>query len=98
VNDDVVREERAIYALLVVVLAPVPISAIVQRAEFGGGATLCLIGAALGVLGLLASLRALRRPGLPAACAIVRQPAHDHARSKDRVRRDAARTERRRCG
>ena len=75
-DDDVVREERAMYAVLVVVLAPVPIIALAQRAEFSGSATLCLIGAVLGVVGLRATVRALRRPGLPSARAIESRKEH----------------------
>ena len=70
---DLEREERAIYIITILVLAPVVVVAIARRASFDGGTTLCLIAAVLGVIGVATSIaRRLRRPGLP--CARARQP------------------------
>ena len=70
---DVEREERAIYLIVIIALAPVVIVALARRVNFDSGTTLCLLGAVLGAIGLLASLaRAVRRPRLPNARARMR--------------------------
>lgn len=65
---DIQREERAIYALAIVMLLPVVIIALVECVEFGAGATLCLGAVVLGAIGLVASLlRRRERPRVPRA-------------------------------
>jgi hypothetical protein len=67
-DDEVEREERAIYLIVIAALAPVVVVAVVRNVDFGGGTTLCLTGVVLGAIGLMASVvRALRRPRLPRA-------------------------------
>ena len=55
------REERAIYIIIMVALAPVVVAALYHGgAAFDGGTTLSLLIVALGVIGLGAGVRAMR--------------------------------------
>lgn len=64
--DDIDREERALYAIAAVVLAPVVIVAVMSRVSFDGAPTLCLLVVVLALVGLAATLRR-RRSRLPRA-------------------------------
>ena len=65
--DDIEREERAIYAIITVAISPVLIALLVERGVFDAGATLSVIFGALGIVGLLAGLRAVYARRLPRA-------------------------------
>jgi hypothetical protein len=72
-DDDIQREERAIYLVAIVVLAPVVVLALVQRLSFDGGVTMCLATVVLGVIGLIATFLG-RRDRLPPARARKSHP------------------------
>lgn len=58
---EIQREERAIYIIILVALSPVLIAALIRDgAEIDGGTTLSFLIAMLGVLGLVAGVRAMR--------------------------------------
>lgn len=69
-EDDVRREERAIYVIAIVMLAPAVIVAIAST-SLGSGTTLCLVGAVLAAIGFA---RSMRRSRLPRA-RVVREAA-----------------------
>lgn len=66
-DEDIEREERAIYAIAIIALAPVVIVAVLRRAVFDGGTNLCLILVVLGAAGLLATYMRTTPPRLPRA-------------------------------
>jgi len=57
---DIQREERAIYLIILAAIAPVIIALAIHRDAIDSGGTLSLIVAGLGVIGLIAGLRAFR--------------------------------------
>ena len=67
-DDEIEREERAIYAIAILALLPVVIVTLVQRMDWDFGTTVSLGIVLLGVLGLVMSfVRWRRRPRLPRA-------------------------------
>jgi hypothetical protein len=64
---DIEREERGIYAIITMASAPVVIGLAVEGGVFDGGSTLSLAMAAVGVVGLVAGLRAVVGHKLPRA-------------------------------
>lgn len=60
-NDEIVREERAIYIIILVALAPVVVSLVYHGAHtIDGGTTLSLLIVACGIVGLAACVRKMR--------------------------------------
>jgi hypothetical protein len=58
---EIEREERAIYIIILAALSPVVIAALYRGgAALDGGTTLSFLIVALGVLGLVAGIRAMR--------------------------------------
>jgi hypothetical protein len=85
VDEDIEREERTIYTIAIVALAPVVIVAIVQRVHFDGGTSLCLLFVVLAAIGLVTTLAGNWRRHLPHARVYERphnrkSTAHRHAR------------------
>ena len=66
---EIEREERAIYAIVIAAMLPVIIGLAVEGNAIDGGGAVSLILVSLGVVGLVASLRAILRPRLPRASA-----------------------------
>jgi len=60
-STDIEREERAIYAVAIVVLLPVVIIALARHLTFDGGTTVCLGAVVLGAIGLVGSVTRTRR-------------------------------------
>lgn len=88
VDEDIEREERAIYTIAIVALAPVVIVAIVQQVQFDGGTSLCLLFVVLAAIGLVTTLAGRRRRHLPQARIYDRtrtrgRTGHHHARRHD---------------
>jgi hypothetical protein len=72
-------EARIIYILLIVVTAPFIAAPLVRRESIGAGTSVCMLLAALGIVGLVADWR--KRTRLPRACVWERE--------RERARRDA---------
>lgn len=68
-DGEIEREERAIYAIVVAAMLPVIIGLGVEGNAIDGGGAVSLILVSLGVVGLVASIRAVLRPRLPRASA-----------------------------
>ncbi len=66
-HDAIAREERDIYAIIVAASLPVVIGLLIEGGSMDGGATLSLLLVAVGVVGLLAGLRALVARRIPRA-------------------------------
>jgi len=66
-HDEIAREERDIYAIIVAATLPVVIGLLIEGGSMDGGATLSLLLVAVGVIGLLAGLRAFVARRLPRA-------------------------------
>jgi len=64
---DIEREERGIYAIITMASAPVVIGLALEGGVFDGGSTLSLALVAVGVVGLLAGLRAIVARKIPRA-------------------------------
>jgi hypothetical protein len=97
-SKDIEREERAVYAIAIVVLAPVVIVAVMRRVHFDGGTSLCLLFVVLAVIGLITTTARSRPPQLPRARihGQVDTPPRGAARCRARRRfapRDHARVE-----
>lgn len=56
-DQDIEREERAIYLILLAVCTPILISLLIRRGVIDGGDTVILIVVGLGIAGLVAGLR-----------------------------------------
>jgi uncharacterized membrane protein YqjE len=67
VDEDIEREERAIYAIAIIALAPVVIVAALRRVHFDSGASLCLLFVVLAAAGLVTTIVRGRRQHLPRA-------------------------------
>jgi hypothetical protein len=66
-DDDIRREERAIYAIVAAVACPVVIGVAIEGTALDGGAALCLVLASLAIAGIVAGARAITRSRLPRA-------------------------------
>ena len=70
-DDEIVREERQIYAIVMAASGPVVLGLLLEGGSMDGGTTLSLVLVVLSVIGLIAGLaagaRALSRPKLPRA-------------------------------
>jgi hypothetical protein len=73
VDEDIEREERAIYSIVIVALAPVVIVAALRRVNFDGGTSLCLLFVIPALVGLAATVVRARRPRIPRARALDRR-------------------------
>ena len=60
-DQDIEREERAIYLILIAVCTPIVVSLLIRGGVIDGGNTLILIVVSLAVCGLLAGLGVTRR-------------------------------------
>jgi hypothetical protein len=68
--DDIAREERAIYAIIVAAGAPVIVAAAIQGGTIDSGTTLCIVIVVVGLFGLWWRLRS--RDRLPRATQLRR--------------------------
>lgn len=66
-DSEIESEERAIYAIVAVVMTAVVIGVITDGAPLDGGAGLSLLLGALAIAGLVAGIRAVTRSRLPVA-------------------------------
>lgn len=75
-NDDIEieREERAIYAIVIAAMLPVVIGLTLEGSSIDGGGAISLLLVSLGVVGLVASVRALLRSRVPRARARFTRP------------------------
>jgi hypothetical protein len=53
VEDEADREERAVYAIIALAVAPVIVAVAIQGGVIDGGTTLCLLVAVIGVAGAI---------------------------------------------
>jgi hypothetical protein len=63
-DDDraIASEERVIYVAMIVAVLPVLVAALVRGGPIGGGTSLCIAIAALGMVGLASRIRRRRVP------------------------------------
>jgi hypothetical protein len=52
-DDDADREERTVYAIIALAVAPVIVAVAIQGGVIDGGTTLCLVVAVLGAVGAI---------------------------------------------
>ena len=71
---EIEREERAIYAIIIGAMLPVVIGLTLEGATIDGGGAISLLLVSLGVVGLVASVRALVRSRVPRARARFTRP------------------------
>ncbi len=64
---EIEREERAIYWIITIAISPVVIGLLLKRTVIDAGGTLSLILVSLGIVGLLAGLRAFTASRVPRA-------------------------------
>ncbi len=64
---EVETEERAIYGIITLAACPVVIGVVIEGGTLDAGGTMSLMIVVLGVIGLLAGLRAFSKPRLPPA-------------------------------
>jgi hypothetical protein len=75
-NDEIEieREERAIYAIVIAAMLPVVVGLTLEGATIDGGGAISLLLVSLGVVGLVASVRALLGSRVPRARARFTRP------------------------
>jgi hypothetical protein len=76
--DEVEREERAIYVIIMVVFIPVVVALWLDGQVVDAGGTLSLMLIAAGALGLVATRRALRRGSRLPRARVHRERGGDH--------------------